>query len=85
MSLLRVLRDAGKRSRLCPKVIQKNEILLSPQGWGPARNIVAFTGGDLTCCPEYYIQCAQRIKAETALWVLMETNGYGLTPQNLDD
>lgn len=74
----------GKRSSLCPKVIQKKEILLSPQGWGPARNIVAFTGGDLTCCPEFYIQSARLIKAETDLWVLMETNGYGLTPQNLD-
>ena len=74
----------GRRSSLCPKVIQKKEILLSPQGWGPARNIVAFTGGDLTCCPEYYIQCARLIKKETDLWVLIETNGYGLTPQNLD-
>ena len=74
----------GKRSSLCPKVIQKKEILLSPQGWGPARNIVAFTGGDLTCCPEFYIQSTRLIKAETDLWVLIETNGYGLTPQNLD-
>ena len=74
----------GKRSSLCPRVIQKKEILLSPQGWGPARNIVAFTGGDLTCCPEFYVECAQLIKAETDLWVLIETNGYGLTPQNLD-
>ncbi len=75
---------SGKRSRLCPKVIEKGQILLSPQGWGPARNIVAFTGGDLTCCPEYYVQCTEKIKAETSLWVMMETNGYGLTPQNLD-
>ncbi len=74
----------GKRSPLCPKVIQKKEIFLSPQGWGPARNIVAFTGGDLTCCPEFYVECARLIKAETSLWVLIETNGYGLTPQNLD-
>jgi pyruvate-formate lyase-activating enzyme len=74
----------GKRSSLCPKVIEKKEIVLSPQGWGPARNIVAFTGGDLTCCPEYYIECARLIKAETDLWVLIETNGYGLTPQNLE-
>lgn len=74
----------GKRSSLCPRVIHKKEILLSPQGWGPARNIVAFTGGDLTCCPEFYVHCAHLIKAETNLWVLIETNGYGLTPQNLD-
>jgi len=74
----------GRRSPLCPKVIQKKEILLSPQGWGPARNIVAFTGGDLTCCPEFYMECTRLIKSETSLWVLIETNGYGLTPQNLD-
>ena len=74
----------GRRSSLCPKVIQKKEIFLSPQGWGPARNIVAFTGGDLTCCPEFYMECTRLIKSETSLWVLIETNGYGLTPQNLD-
>lgn len=74
----------GKRSSLCPRVIQKKDIILSPQGWGPARNIVAFTGGDLTCCPEFYIQSTRLIKAETSLWVMIETNGYGLTPQNLD-
>jgi len=74
----------GKRSPLCPKVILKKDILLSPQGWGPARNIVAFTGGDLTCCPEFYIESTRLIKSETNLWVLIETNGYGLTPQHLD-
>jgi pyruvate-formate lyase-activating enzyme len=58
--------------------------MLSPQGFGPARNIVAFTGGDLTCCPEFYGECAERIKAQTELWLLIETNGYGLTSQNLD-
>jgi len=74
----------GKRSSLCPRVIQKKDIVLSPQGWGPARDIVAFTGGDLTCCPEFYMECARLIKSETSLWTLIETNGYGLTPQNLD-
>jgi len=74
----------GKRPPLCPRVIQKKEIILSPQGWGPARNIVAFTGGDLTCCPDFYVECTRLIKNETSLWVLIETNGYGLTPQNLD-
>lgn len=74
----------GKRSTLCPRIIQKRDIVLSPQGWGPARNIVAFTGGDLTCCPEFYVECTGLIKAETDLWVLIETNGYGLTSQNLD-
>jgi len=74
----------GKRSSLCPKAIQKKEIILSPQGWGPARNIVAFTGGDLTCCPDFYIESTRLIKTETKLWVLIETNGYGLTSNNLD-
>lgn len=74
----------GKRSSLCPRVIQKKDIVLSPQGWGPARNIVAFTGGDLTCCPEFYVECSRLIKSETGLRILIETNGYGLTPQNLD-
>jgi len=75
---------SGKRSLVCPRVIQKKDIVLSPQGWGPARNIIAFTGGDLTCCPEFYVKCARLIKSETRLWVMVETNGYGLTPENLD-
>ena len=74
----------GKRSVSCPGVLSSESILLSPQGLGPARNIVAFTGGDLTCSPEFYGECARLIKAHTKLWLLIETNGYGLTPQNLD-
>jgi pyruvate-formate lyase-activating enzyme len=65
-------------------VLQKEQILFSPQGWGPARNIVGFTGGDLTCRPEFYARCASAIKEKTQLWVLIETNGHGLTPSNLD-
>jgi pyruvate-formate lyase-activating enzyme len=64
--------------------LQPDTILLSPQGFGPARNIVAFTGGDLTCRPQFYGECARLIKARTKLWLLIETNGYGLTPKNLD-
>jgi pyruvate-formate lyase-activating enzyme len=74
----------GRPSDNCPRKLTPEQMLLSPQGFGPARNIVAFTGGDLTCCPEFYAQCAQLIKAHTRLWVLVETNGYGLTPRNLD-
>jgi pyruvate-formate lyase-activating enzyme len=74
----------GRRSSLCPGVIGPEKILLSPQGWGPVRNIVAFTGGDVMCRPEFYVECAVRIKEETSLWILLETNGYGLTPENLD-
>ena len=74
----------GRPSDRCPGELTQNQILLSPQGFGPARNIAAFTGGDLTCCPEFYAQCAALIKAHTRLWILIETNGYGLTSQNLD-
>ena len=73
----------GKRSSLCPGVLQPSAITLSPQGFGPVRNIVGFTGGDLTCRPEFYARCSELIKTHTRLWVLIETNGYGLTPRNL--
>ena len=74
----------GERSPRCPGVIEPADIIISPQGFGPARNIVGFTGGDLTCRPDFYAQSAQLIKENTNLWVLIETNGYGLTPENLD-
>jgi pyruvate-formate lyase-activating enzyme len=74
----------GKRSKSCPGILKPEQIVMSPQGFGPARNIVAFTGGDVICCPDYYCECAQQIKAHTKLWVLIETNGYGLTAENLD-
>ena len=73
-----------KPSAFCPGVLEPEQIALSPQGFGPARNIVAFTGGDVTCCPDFFAECARLIKKQTKLWVLIETNGYGLTPQNLD-
>ncbi|MBI5968037.1 MAG: radical SAM protein [Deltaproteobacteria bacterium] len=75
---------AKKKSSLCPGILETSAITLSPQGFGPARNIVGFTGGDLTCQPQFYARCSELIKARTKLWVLIETNGYGLTPQNLD-
>lgn len=74
----------GKRSRYCPRKLKPEQIVFSMQGFGPARNIVGFTGGDLTCNPEFYCKCAELIKAETGLWVLIETNGYGLTSKNLN-
>lgn len=74
----------GVGSALCPGQIEPDSITLSPQGFGPVRNIIGFTGGDLTCCPDFYRKCAQLIKQYTRLWVLIETNGYGLTPKNLD-
>ena len=74
----------GRHSPTCPGVLDPKSVLLSPQGFGPARNIVAFTGGDIMCCPEFYGECTRLIKDNTNLWVLLETNGYGLTLQNLD-
>ncbi len=74
----------GWRSNTCPGILDPEVILLSPQGFGPARNIVAFTGGDITCCTEFYEECSRLIKTQTTLWVLIETNGYGLVPQNLE-
>ncbi|MFX0170346.1 MAG: radical SAM protein [Candidatus Hodarchaeota archaeon] len=75
----------GKRSEICPKKLFPSQVVLSPQGFGPARNIVAFTGGDLTCRPDYYAQAAEAIKEATdgKIWVLVETNGYALTKDNL--
>ena len=74
----------GERSSSCPGVLAPETITLSPQGVGPVRNIAAFTGGDLVCCPDFYGECARLIHAHTNLWLLIETNGHGLTPQNLD-
>jgi len=75
----------GRRSTSCPGVLAADKIELSPQGWGPARNIVAFTGGDLACQPEFYAKSAELIKElNKNVWVLFETNGYGLTPNTLD-
>lgn len=75
----------GMRSEHCPRKLSLSQVVLSPQGFGPARNIIAFTGGDLTCNPQYYAQAATKIKEMTdgKLWVLIETNGYALTRKNL--
>ncbi len=76
---------SGTKSKFCPDKLTRNQIVLSPQGFGPARNILAFTGGDLTCNPKYYAKSAEKIKEETdgKLWVLIESNGYALTKENL--
>ncbi|MFC1850799.1 radical SAM protein [candidate division CSSED10-310 bacterium] len=73
-----------KKSAMCPGKIEAKAILYSPQGLGPARNIVAFTGGDLTCRPDFYCACSYLIKKHTKLLFLLETNGFGLTLRNLD-
>jgi pyruvate-formate lyase-activating enzyme len=75
----------GEKGWLCPEVLEPKDIVLSPQGFGPARNIIAFTGGDISCWADFYCQAAEEIKKNCEnMWVLIETNGYGLTPQNLD-
>jgi pyruvate-formate lyase-activating enzyme len=76
----------GTRGDLCPGKLDPSQVRSSPQGYGPARNIIAFTGGDLTCRAEFYAQATERIKqaCQDKMWVLLETNGYGLTPGNLD-
>ncbi|UCF95829.1 MAG: radical SAM protein [Spirochaetaceae bacterium] len=79
------LLPSGQHGKHCPGRLEPSQLVLSPQGFGPARNIIAFTGGDLACQPEFYASCAEKIKAlNLGLWVLLETNGYGLTPKNLD-
>lgn len=75
----------GRRSEFCPNKILPSQVILSPQGLGPARNIIAFTGGDLTCNPDYYAEATRKIKEVTnnKLLVLIESNGYALTRKNL--
>ncbi|MFX1427175.1 MAG: radical SAM protein [Promethearchaeota archaeon] len=75
----------NKRSPLCPNKISRDQIVLSPQGFGPARNIIAFTGGDIACKADFYAEVTKKIKLRCKnLWVLLESNGYGLTPKNLN-
>lgn len=75
----------GRRSLLCPKKLDASQVVWSVQGWGPARNIVAFTGGDVCCRAEFYAEATEEIKKRChKMWVLLETNGYGLTPRNLE-
>jgi pyruvate-formate lyase-activating enzyme len=45
---------------------------------------VGFTGGDLTCRPAFYCRSAELIKERTRLWVLIETDGIGLTDESLE-
>jgi len=76
----------GVRGEFCPRKLHKSQIVLSVQGYGPARNVVAFTGGDLACRAEFYAEAAEKIKnaCSRPMWVLLETNGYGLTHSNLE-
>ena len=80
-----ITKPSGRRSPLCPNKLSPEQLVLSPQGFGPARNIISFTGGDIMCQPHFYAHSAEGIKSlGKNLWVLLETNGYGLTPLNLD-
>jgi len=75
----------GEYGPFCPKVLKKDQVLYSSQGYGPARNIISFTGGDLYCNTAFYIKTFRLLKKETNLWIHIETNGYGLTPKNLEN
>jgi len=76
----------GERSKHCPGRLGLHQLTILDDGtWGPARNIISFTGGDLACQPEFYVEATKEIKSlGEDLWVLFETNGYGLTAENLD-
>lgn len=75
----------GRRGPYCPGKLKPEQVVMSAQGWGPARNIVSFTGGDLYCQPAFYIKTFKLLKKEAPdLWIHIETNGYGLTPRNLE-
>ena len=76
----------GERSEHCPGRLGLDQLtLLDDLTWGPARNIISFTGGDLACQPEFYVMATELVKElERGLWVMFETNGHGLTPGNLD-
>lgn len=76
---------AGTRGAFCPGILKPEQVLWSPQGYGPARNIVSFTGGDLYCQPAFYVKAFKLIKKDAPdMWIHIETNGYGLTPHNLE-
>ncbi|MEO2240738.1 MAG: radical SAM protein [Euryarchaeota archaeon] len=76
----------GERPDWCPGRVDPDDIVPSPQGWGPARNIVAFTGGDLTCRPDFYVEAIRALKRETDdLWVLLESNGFGLVREHVEE
>lgn len=75
----------GRRGVFCPNKLDARHVILSPQGWGPARNIVSFTGGDIYCQTAFYVETFRLIKHEAPdIWIHIETSGYGLTPKNLE-
>jgi pyruvate-formate lyase-activating enzyme len=75
----------GERGPYCPGKLRPEQVTWSAQGYGPARNIVSFTGGDLYCQPAFYAKTFRLLKKEAPdLWIHIETNGYGLTKRNLE-
>lgn len=76
---------SGEKGPFCPGKLRREQVVVSPQGYGPARNIVSFTGGDLYCRREYYVPVFKLLKKEVPdMWLHIETNGYGLTRRNLE-
>ncbi len=53
----------GIRSPTCPGILAREQVLISPMGFGPARNIASFTGGDLLCRPRFLAQVTSQIRA----------------------
>ncbi|RLE57448.1 MAG: radical SAM protein [Thermoprotei archaeon] len=76
----------GEPGPFCPRRLEPWQVTLSEQGFGPARNIVSFTGGDLLCRPEFYTKVFELIKSEVKnVWVKVETNGYGLVKEIVEE
>ena len=80
-----VCKVSESKGVFCPGKLKPEQILFSPQGYGPARNIVSFTGGDLYCQPSFYVKVFKLVKREAPeIWIHIETNGYGLVRENLE-
>jgi pyruvate formate lyase activating enzyme len=52
----------GIRSPTCPGILAREQVLISPMGFGPARNIASFTGGDLLCRPRFLARVTRQIR-----------------------
>jgi pyruvate-formate lyase-activating enzyme len=71
--------------KYCPGKLRLDKLTsLDDLTWSSARNIISFTGADLACQPEFYVEATKEIKGlNRDLWVPFETNGYCLAPKNL--
>jgi len=75
----------GRRADLCPGSLVPDQLQHSVLGLGPARNVVAFSGGELTCRPEYLAEAARAIRERApGLHVMVESHGATLDDHALD-